>query len=898
MSELWSFLLLGLGLGGVYALCAQSLVVVYRGSGVANFAVASLVIVGAYSWHTASDAGLPEWVAVPIGILGGAAGGLFLQGIMHLLRTASALARVVATLGVHAAVVALAVLKYENQLTFVPGFLPTNAVTLFGATVPASRFWALGITLLITIALSLVYKRTRFGVATTAVAENGLSAASVGISPGRVAAANWAIGGGLAGFAGILIVPITGLGPGPLSLVLLPALTVALLAQFQSLGVAWLGGTLVAIAQSELTNYVSAPGWQLGFPILIVIAVLAIRGKSLPIRGELADRLPRVGTGQVSVTGVVVAVGAAGLLLALLDGSWAVALTTTFATAIIALSALVITGYAGQISLAQYALAGLGALLAARAAHVLDLSFWLALPIGVAATIPIGVLVGLPALRTRGVNLAIVTLGLAVVVEQLLLSNPSYTGGLNGTSVRLPTIFGWELGASLHPTRYAFLTLIFLTAALLLVAAIRRGPLGRRFLAVRDNERAAAAMGVNVVTTKMTAFGTAAALAALGGVLLTFRTPLVLFDSFTAESSIQILVIAVIGGIALLGGPIVAGMLAAGGVTAAILGANTLTGWLPVLTGVFVILNLLIDPDGVISVIYRQGRRIRDRFLRRRGREPAAGPAPGDDAATISPQVEPGELLVEGLSVSFGGVQALREVSLAVRPGEVVGLVGPNGAGKTTLVDCISGFNRNYGGVVALNGQPLERDAAHTRARRGISRSFQSLELFDDLTIEENLVAAVETRRQRPLWRDFLSWRVARTDDTVAEIVRRLGLEPDLATHPPDLPYGRRRLAGVARAIASRPSVLMLDEPASGLDERESEEIAGVIRGLARDYGMAVLLIEHDMLLVSSTCDRVVVLAQGAQIIEGETETVLAASEVKAAYLGTQAAEATSETRR
>jgi sulfate-transporting ATPase len=231
-------------------------------------------------------------------------------------------------------------------------------------------------------------------------------------------------------------------------------------------------------------------------------------------------------------------------------------------------------------------------------------------------------------------------------------------------------------------------------------------------------------------------------------------------------------------------------------------------------------------------------------------------------------------------------VVALNGVSLEVRPGEVLGLIGPNGAGKTTLIDAVTGFVKPSQGQVALDGKPLSRLNARQRARLGIGRSFQSLELFEDMTVRDNLRAGSDRRDPWAYLSDLVWPGDPPLSSTAIAAVREFGLEDDLDRKPNELPYGRRRLVGIARAIATQPSVLMLDEPAAGLDDGETAELGDLIRRLAEQWGLAILLIEHDVGLVLRVCDRIVALDFGRQIAQGTPDEIRSDAAVVSAYLG------------
>ncbi|HEY7486679.1 MAG TPA: ABC transporter ATP-binding protein [Streptosporangiaceae bacterium] len=246
-------------------------------------------------------------------------------------------------------------------------------------------------------------------------------------------------------------------------------------------------------------------------------------------------------------------------------------------------------------------------------------------------------------------------------------------------------------------------------------------------------------------------------------------------------------------------------------------------------------------------------------------------------------------LRARGISVSFGGVRALSDVDIEVTPGTLVGLIGPNGAGKTTFIDAISGFVRCRGTVV-LDGRDLSSAPPHARARRGLARTWQSVELFDDLTVRENL--AVATAHRQPMWSGLKEAMggSAGTTPELDEAMELLGLTAEADLLATELPQGKRKLVGVARALAARPRLLCLDEPAAGLDVAESADLGRHLRAVV-DAGTATLLVDHDMGLVLSVCDHVVVLNFGKVIAQGPPDAVRNDPEVVTAYLGSAAAE-------
>jgi sulfate-transporting ATPase len=876
------FALLGLGLGALYSLASQGLMVIYRGSGVLNFAHGAIGMVGAYvAWELRTKHHLPVPVAWGGGILACAAlGALTHLLVMRRLRRASPLARIVATLGVLIVVQAGAVLRYGAKITFVRSEFPKTVLRFWGITVPIDRFILVGIAAVLGAGLWALYRYTHFGMATSAVAENERAASSVGLSPDWLATTNWALGSALAGVAAILIAPIVQLQVTTITNLVIAALATALVASFRSFPVAFAGGMLIGIGQSELTHYVHTTGVSSSLPFAVIILWMVVRGQALPLRDYFLQRLPAVGSGRVHPIAIAVAVAGASAVIISVPVRWQDAFVTTFAMGLVLLSVVVITGYAGQLSLGQFALAGFGAWVAGRLVDAAGWPFWLALLAGAVAAIPVGFLFALPAVRARGINLAIVTLGLGTAMELMIFNNGKLVGGFSGTRIGKPHLFGWDINAVAHPGRYAIVCMVAFVIVALMVASMRRGRSGRRLLAVRTNERAAAALGISVPGAKVYAFAVSAGIAALGGTLLAFRKDVILYGSeFQNFTSILAVAWSFIGGIGYLLGPIFGSTLAPGSLGGQLSDQvfSTLTRYIQLIGGGLVILLVLQNQDGIaresVNQIAWVAGRVRA-LLPQRGRL-----ARREAVMELPPEerqpVEPRTLEVRDLRVRYGGVVAVDNVSFSARHGQVVGLIGPNGAGKTSVID-----------AVKLDGQELLGRSATKRARAGISRSFQSLELFEDATVLDNLRAASDPRDRLSYLRDLVYPVAPPLPGQVVAAIHEFRLEQDLMRLVQDLPYGQRRLLAIARAVATRPSVLLLDEPAAGLSEVETGELARLVRRLADDWGIAVLLVEHDMSFVMSVCDHIVVLDFGIQISEGTPAEVRRDRLVIAAYLG------------
>ena len=897
MGEVVRFALLGLGVGALYAFASQGLIVIYRGTGVLNFSLGATAIAGVFmQWELQYEQGWPFLLAALVGVaLSAFLGVLTHWWVMKPLRRASSLVRVIATLGVLISVQAGVVIRYGSQPRQVDSWLPNNRFTLWGdVDIFVDRLILLGIAVASATALWALYRSSQFGLATEAVSESERSASAIGLSPNRIATLNWALGSAIAAIAGILVVPIITLQVAAMTSLVLAALASALVGDFRSFPIATAAGLGLGIAQTLVSRFIDQQGLGASLPFLIIIAVLVFRGRSLPLRDYFLKQQPMLGNGRMSWDWTIFGCGVIVFLMLTKDAKWIDALTVSLGVAIVLLSIVVLTGYAGQLSLAQYTIAGFGAFVAGRLVAVYDIPFLLGLVAGVAAAVPLGLLFALPAVRTRGINLAIVTLGLGTTMELMLFRNRSYTGGVRGTQVGNPDLFGYDISSIRYPERYGIFVLAMAVIAVWMVSNVRRGRSGRRLIAVRTNERAAAALGIDVLRAKLFAFAFAAALAALGGILLAFRLSSISYQSFTSFTSITYAGLALVGGVGHLLGAFVGATMATAGFNQEIL-ESTWGGvgrWTQLISGIAILLTVLGYQDGVaaewvkIFRLFKKSKKWGRPYVIRL-----------EDVADLSAtadetQVPPRALTIDGLTVTYGAVTAVNNVSYELRPGTVTGLIGPNGAGKTSLIDAISGFAAAEGSVL-VDDLDISKLSPTRRARSGVARSFQSLELFEDSTVFENLSVAADPQDLRSYLRDLV-WPV--NPPFPPEVVRAIvefQLDHDLHRDVKDLSYGKRRLLAIARAVAMHPSILMLDEPAAGLSSSESEELAVVVRRLAEEWGMAVLVVEHDMNFVMGVCDQVMVLDFGNLIAAGPPEDIRSNPAVIAAYLGDETDEDT-----
>lgn len=899
MTDHLAFLVLGLGNGAVFAALGLALVMTFKSSGVVNFATGAVALYAAYTYaflrqgellnpipgfpttiSLGSDVGVAVALLISV-VIAAILGVILYLLVFRPMRTAPALAKAVAAIGLMLVIQALIALRVGEDTPSVGPIFKVETFKIGSSTVPTDRLLLAVVIVGLAICAGLVLRYTRFGVATEAAAESEKGALVTGLSPDRIAIANWALSSATAGLGGVLIAPIVPLNPVAYTMFIVPALAAALVGNFTAISVTVGAGLVIGMLQSEATKLQTTWDWMPeagvaeAVPLILIIGFLLVRGQPLPGRGAVIrqdlGRSPRPQHLLVpGIIGVVVAV----IALLTTSGSLRLAVIATMIYGIIALSQVVVTGYAGQVSLAQLTLAGVGAYALSRLTEDLNLPFPIAPLLAACAATVIGVIVGLPALRVRGLPLMVATLALAVFCEAFWFRNPSLNGGLQGAPVDAPSIFGIDLGigAGEGYPRLAFgiLCLVVLTVVAYGVAALRRSGLGASMLAVRANERSAAAAGINVGVTKLIAFAIASFLAGLGGALLAYQQTLATAGTYAVFAGIGLFAVTYVAGVTSISGAILAGVIAPGGVMYFAVDKYASFGdYYMLVSGILLVLTVVTSPDGLVGYLHTLP------FPGRRSAPPAEQPAESSTTPVADAPTPPSGsvvLSVRDVTVRYGAVTAVRDVGFDVRAGEIVGLIGPNGAGKTTLIDAISGF-APADGSVALEGSAIDGLAPHRRSRAGLGRTFQDIELYGELSVAENLAIAA---RRAP----------GDTSDNVRNVLRMLEIAHLRDVPAADLSQGQRQLVAVARVLAGQPRVALLDEPAAGLDSTESRWLGDRLRA-ARAHGVSMVLVDHDMDLVLSLCDRVIVLDLGEVIADGTPDEIRTSPAVVGAYLGT-----------
>jgi branched-subunit amino acid ABC-type transport system permease component/ABC-type branched-subunit amino acid transport system ATPase component len=852
-----SIVIVGLVTGGIYALSALGLVTIFRGSRVLNFALGAFAAWGGYSFaYLRDEQGWATALALTI-VIGGAAlcGALIYLVVIRPIRHRPDMQKIVMTLGLQAALTSGLIIAFGTQIKSVEPFFPTDNVRFLGTNVGVDQLLVLATALALASVLAVWSARGRLALASRALADNEPGVEMLGYSPHLLGALNWAIGSMLAAIAGVLLAPTIGLAPTSLGVLIVPALTAAVIGRFESYGWAVAGGLILGTTQAIVTRYIGS-GWSTLVPVAMVLIALLARQSgasnrpSAPSTLSLSRELAPANLLFLFLFAVVLVVG---------DAVWANAAIISMCFGILALSIVVITGYGNQISLAQMTIAGLAGLVCVHLYIDASLPFLLMPVIGALIGAVLGVAIGIPALRLSGVNLAVLTIAVSLTVEALVFNSSAgwITGGTGGLIVPSVTVLGKDVTALLEPASYGWVVLGWLTIAAIVVIALRRSRFGRTLMAVRANERVAAATGINVARVKTLTFALSAALAGVAGVLLVFATSVVTLQTgYGYSDSIALLVIVALAGATSVRGGLTAALLPAAGLLyAAVTDVDWVAAHYELLSAVGLILTVILHPNGVT-------------YIRPRRRSSKQLP---ELAATARPA---SSLVLDDVSVSFGGVNAVSRVSLQSERGQVVGVIGPNGAGKTTVLDAVCGYV-SASGQVSLGEESIGGIPTHRRARAGVARVFQGVELIEDVSVAENLLMPIDA-----------GTTTGGTPRPAAAWVEATGLGDQMPLPPSELSLGARKLVGVARALMADPAVLLLDEPGAGMGAAERERLADAIKMLSRDHGLSVVLVDHDMPLVAAVCDRIYVLVGGSVLTSGPPGEVLADRRVQDAYLG------------
>ncbi|MCK3769484.1 branched-chain amino acid ABC transporter ATP-binding protein/permease [Microbacterium aerolatum] len=609
--------------------------------------------------------------------------------------------------------------------------------------------------------------------------------------------------------------------------------------------------------------------------------------------------------------GVVVWIGAVVLFATTSNAYYAGLGASVGILALLGLGMILVTGYAGQFSLAVGAFYGIGA----YGSTILTVKFgWyglLALVVAAVVAAAVGFALARPLFRLRGHFLAMATLALTEVFY-LLVNNSSYTGGSTGMGGLRPLdVFGFTFASS---QSHMILNWLIVGVVLWGALMLRRGREGRALLAIRGHEAAAASAGINIASSKARVFTASAVISAIAGSLYAHQMLYVNPPPFGLATAIDVLMIAVLGGMRSPWGAIIGAIVLEllnqwiESALPGLLGSGAVGAGQQLVVGLLLVVILIARPDGVAGALGSLFAFLRRSIDQRRHPSPTPGSlvesvdesdSGSTDMASLrraedadGAERTPGDLVLEatGLSKRFGGVNAVSEVSLQLRAGEVLAVIGPNGAGKSTLVNMLSGNLAPTAGSVRLGGQDTTELKAFQVARHGLSRTFQTPCLFEGMDVEATVKVGAHLRGSVGMLRSSVPTIGALNEERrlaleTADVLERLGLAELASRDAKALSLGQQKQVEIARALVSRPKVILLDEPCAGLNKQEKTSLMQLLRALGRE-GLAVLVIEHDMEFVMASADRVQVLNFGATLRVGSPEEVQNDQGVIDAYLG------------
>jgi ABC-type branched-subunit amino acid transport system ATPase component/branched-subunit amino acid ABC-type transport system permease component len=899
VSDFLTFVVAGVTVGSVFALVASGLVLTYRTSGVLNFAHGALAIVSvdAYIYFT-FNLGLPWQAGAALAVVGvGAVAGLLLEPLARFLVRVAPARQVVATIGLLVAIQSASTLLGPHLFGTHPHFvlppLPGATVSISGVNVGEDQIIIMVVSLVVGLALWAFLARTRSGLAMRAVVSNPELLDLSGTNPVAVRRRGWMIGAMFAGLSGVLLAlaPTYGPSSGTVNLVVLPSFAAAAMASFTSLPLAYASGLFVGIVSALLTRY-DTLSWLLGLSatapfVILFVATIAL---SFGRRGRAAGRPPRPphrrraqGHGWIRLVPVA-AVGIAMVLAPAWAGFGIGSYTTTLVFAILFLSLGLLLKTGGMACLCQFSFAAVGATSFARFTTHFHLPWLLALLFAVLAAAGAGAVVAFPAIRLSGSYLGLATVAFGFVLADLVYpTNLMFGSSVAELQASRPDFAGSD-------TAYYYVVAFFVVLSALAVWVVTRSRLGRLVEGQADSPLALQAQGASTNVTRLLVFVVSAAVAGLAGALLGGLNDYVTSDYFNPEASLTLVAVLFV---VRLSDPWDA--LVAAGVYYFLpekLNLAQAATWVSFAFGALALYAVVTDGRGRArpTVTDLIGRLVRTGPPSAPAAMSPSGPrTPVPRVGSGRPTPQRSGLEVVDLSVRFGGLTALDSVTVRADAGAITGLIGPNGAGKTTLLNACSGLQHPSAGRVLLGGEDLSGRGPSERARRGLGRTFQQIELFESLSVRE----AVGLSREAALagatpYRHLIGRNQAAAfrSAEVEEAIELCGLAPISTRVVGDLSAGHRRLVELARCLAWPFTMLLLDEPTAGLDRAESRRLGGILERVVDTRRVGVLIVEHDVSLVMAICAHVAVLDFGRLLFEGGPSEVMASEVVRAAYLG------------
>ncbi len=890
------FVVNGVATGSIFALAAVGLVLTYKTSGIFNFGHGAVATAAAYIFFFLHSGERPRyWVAenspklhwaialfVSVFIVGPILG-LLMERIARRLTPQSASLKISGTIGLILMVQGLGTIQYGTDGRPVDPFLPkaNDVFRLGGVVFQWNQVWATAISIVAVAALYFLFRSTRLGVAMQAVVDDPDLLDLQGTNPIRIRRLSWMIGSTLAALSGVMLITFVGMESITLTFLVVLSFGAAAVGSFSSIPLTFLGGLAVGIISDVTKKRGFITPWlheySNGLPFLVLfIALLLIPKRRLltATANEVRPPLEWKGPWQLRLGFGVLVVGLLALIPHIVSSSklifWSIALVMMIQ--LLALGLLVRT--AGLVSLCSAMFAGIGAATFSQFVMEWNLPYFVAIAMSCLIAAIVGAIVAIPTIRLSGLFLALGTLGFGVFVERAFYGRGFlFTTLATGREMPRPSF------AQSDVAYYRFM-LVIVVIVVIGVGFIHRGRLGRILRGLGDAPTAVSTLGLNTSMTRVIVFCITAFIIALSGILYggqvhAAETNALFFNSFTSLTLIAVLALApfrdpwfaIFAGVTQV-------------IPAYVHSANT-TNWLTVVFGFFA---LRIAMEGGHHSMARKFRPFFARIGPPERPKKLADPSGGHRRAVRS-----GGLNVQNLTVRFGGLVAVDDVSLEAPTGRITGLIGPNGAGKTTTFNSCSGLNKPSTGTVTMHGTDLGKLAPGARARHGIGRSFQIMQLAESLTVRENVALGCEASQagSNLLGQFFASPSDQRTRRLATDEAMELCGITDLAElQAGSLSTGQRRLVELARCLAGPFDVLLLDEPSSGLDHRETVAFGALLQRVVSERGCGILLVEHDMSLVMEICQYIYVLDFGQVIFEGDPSAVRTSPIVRQAYLG------------
>jgi ABC-type branched-subunit amino acid transport system ATPase component/branched-subunit amino acid ABC-type transport system permease component len=880
------YIVVGIVTGSVYGLSGVGLVLTYKTSGIFNFAQGALATVAAYVFYFLYvDRNVPWPIAALISVVVlGAALGIGFEAMAKNIARASLALRIIATIGILIVIEAVFTIIGGGTTLTLPHFLPMDTVKIFGAFVTWEQIIITAIALGSTVALYAFFRFSRMGKTMRAVVDDPDLLGLAGTSPVAVRRWSWVIGCVFAAMSGVLLAPSVPLDANVLTLLIIPAFGAAAIGRFSSLPITMAGGIAIGIVASILTKYINSTSLLSGLPpslpfIVLFVVILLMPRTRLALRQSGLRRadIPWRAPDRVQLVGAVV-VAAFLLTVPAWAGFRLSGWTTSLTYIILLLSLGLLARTSGQISLCQITFAAIGAVAFSKLSHGAGLPWIPALIVAGLIVVPIGALLAVPAIRQSGLYLALATFGFGLLVQDMFYQSSVMFGVTTaGISMPKPHLSWLNVDSG---TGFYYVVLFIAVLTSIVVVIMTRSRLGRLLRALSDSPVALSTSGTSVHVTRVIVFCISAFLAAIAGALSAMVLSTATGTNFPPLLSLSLIALVMIS---IGGAPWYALIGAVGiGVIPTYISSPNTTNYLEIIFGVAAVMVAL----GLNPRLPARVRRLLDRQWTSKAAE-----SKGDKEVAVLGRVPQMALEIANLRVRFGGLVAVDDLNLTAVGGRITGLIGPNGAGKTTVFNACSGLVSPSAGHIRLDGRDITKFSPAKRARAGMGRTFQQMELFDSLSVFDNVMVGYEASRAganviTQVWSRPGDWRSGAALTRATLELCGLGALEQVQVGA--LSTGQRRLVELARCLTGPFSILLLDEPSSGLDHNETREFGRILRRLVDERDITILLVEHDMALVMDVCDDIFVLDFGTLIFEGTPEEVQSSEKVRAAYFGTE----------